>query len=64
MSAAAARAATWRPIGVDFSAKMRSVMSARTAMFIIPSGKRIAKSSQQQPRQYTPCSRPMRKEPA
>ena len=39
------------PRANDFSAKMRRVMTAIAATFITPSGKRIMKRSQQQPRQ-------------
>ena len=50
-------------MGSAFSAKISSVISAIAATLAIPSGKRITNSSQQQPRQYTPCSRPMRNAP-
>jgi len=39
------------PIGKAFSAKISTVTSAITAIFMIPSGKRIKKRSQQHPRQ-------------
>ena len=52
-----------RLIGSDFSAKISAVISAIAAMFIMPSGKRMTKSNQQQPRQYVPCSTPIRSAP-
>src|SRR6267143_2785669 len=53
-----------RPNCSDFSAKMSTVRPTMAAMFIKPSGKRIANSNQQQPRQYIPWLRPMAKAPA
>src|SRR5258706_10717570 len=52
------------PLGTTFSSSTKPAMAATHHMFITPATNTSALRNQQQPRQYTPCLRPMPNAPS